>query len=370
LTRLSWLLIVLLLSGCGGLLTKEGGTTTKLSFLNTYEAALGDYKQGRIMTARSRILAMDKKREDYSQAVKLLKRKVEPARLRLLRHYNTNAKRAERSGRWSKAMELYQQAADHSTKPASLSKKRDLMEIKMRQARMDSLLAQRRSEDSALLAWPEAYEPPRGVPAKDGIFSRSREHAQDMIEDRGNLAYREARRYIKEQPEIAYIEAESYLRLIPDSDRGKRLMAEVKSSIPKGLRIASVKVTSSKRGKLSKRLKLPVSVTLEQVKALIAKAEWIKARKFALVYRREGGKDAERLLKQIRTSTEKQAASLFSRGRLEFRKENLNAAVRYWEKAAELVPENGEYEDALRRARQLQERLQVLKSEESQKQSK
>jgi len=155
LTRLSWLLIVLLLSGGGGLLTKEGGTTTRLGFLNTYEAALSDYKQGRIMTSRSRILAMDKKRDDYSQAVKLLKRKGEPARLRLLRHYNTKAKAAERAGKWSTAMDLYRPAAHHSTKPASLDKQRERMELKMRQARKDSLLTQRRYEDSSRTAWPE-----------------------------------------------------------------------------------------------------------------------------------------------------------------------------------------------------------------------
>jgi len=356
--------VILLLSGCGGLLTKEGGSTTKFSFLNTYEAALSDYKQGRIMTSRARIMAMDKTREDYPQALELLKRKVEPARLRLLRHYNTKAKVAERAGRWSQAMELYRQAADHSTKPAALNRRRDNMELKMRQERMDSLLIQRRTEDSALLAWLEAYEPPKGVSPKDAVFERARDHAQDMIEDRASLVYREARRYMgKDQPEIAYIEAESYLRLEPASERGKQLMEDIKSAMPKGIRIASAKAVKSKGGKLSKRSTLPDSVTLEQVKTLIGKGEWIKAKKFALVYRREGGKDAERLLKQIQSSIEKQAAFLFARGGAEFRRENLTEAIRYWEQAVALMPENVEYVDALRRAQQLQERLQVLKSE-------
>ena len=363
-TRLSWLLVALLLSGCGGLLTKEGGSTTKFSFLNTYEAALSDYKQGRVMTSRARIIAMDKTRDDYPQALELLKRKVEPARLRLLRHYNTKAKAAEQAGRWFQAMEFYRQAADHSTKPAVLKQRRDNMELKMRQERMDSLLIQRRAEDSALLAWPEAYEPPKGVSPKDAIFERAREHAQDMIEDRASLVYREARRYMgKDQPEIAYIEAESYLRLEPDSDRGKRLMEDIKNAIPKAIQVAPVTAVRSKNGKLSKRSTLPDSVTLEQVKALIGKGEWVKAKKFALVYRREGGKDAERLLKQIQSSIEKEAAALFARGGAEFRRENLTEAIRYWEQAVALMPENVEYVDALRRAQQLQERLQVLKSE-------
>ena len=363
-TRLSWLLVALLLSGCGGFLTKEGGSTTRFSFLNTYEAALSDYNQGRIMTSRARIMAMDKTREDYPQALKLLKQKVEPARLRLVKHYNTKAKTAERAGRWSQAVEFYQQAADHSTRPEALKQKRDSMELKMRQERMDRLLIQRRVEDSALLAWPEAYEPPKGVSPKDSAFERAREHAQDMIEDRASLAYREARHYMgREQPEIAYVGAESYLRLEPDSDRGKQLMEEIKNAMPKGIHIAPVRAVKSKAGKLSKRSALPKSVTLKQVKALIDKGEWIKAKKFALVYRREGGKDAERLLKQIQSSMEKEAASLFTRGSLEFRREHLNEAVQYWEQAVALTPENVEYVDALRRARQLQERLQILRSE-------
>jgi tetratricopeptide (TPR) repeat protein len=364
LSRLSWLLIALLLSGCGGFLTKEGGSTTKFSFMNTYKAALSDYNQGRIMTSRARIIAMDKTREDYPQALKLLKKKVEPARLRLVRHYSTKAKAAEQAGKWSQAIEFYQQAADHSIKPKALNQKRDRMEMKMRQERMDRLLAQRRGEDSALLAWPEAYEPPKGVAPKDSAFERAREHAQGMIEDRASLAYREARHYMdEEQPEIAYIEAESYLRLEPDSDRGKQLMKEIKNMIPKGIRIAPVRAARSKAGKLSKRSALPKSVTLKQVKALIDKGEWIKAKKFALVYRREGGKDAERLLKQIQSSIEKEAASLFTKGSLEFRREHLNKAVRYWEQAVALTPENLEYVNALRRARQLQERLKILRTE-------
>ncbi len=356
--------MALLLSGCGGFLTKEGGSTTRFSFLNTYEAALSDYNQGRIMTSRARIMAMDKTREDYPQALKLLKQKVEPARLRLFKHYSAKARAAEQAGRWSQAMEFYQQAADHSIRPKAMKQKRDRMEIKIRQKRMDRLLTQRRAEDSALLAWPEAYEPPKGVSPKDSAFERARKHAQDMIEDRASLAYREARHYMdEEQPEIAYIEAESYLRLEPDSDRGKELMKDVKNAIPKGIHIAPVRTARSKAGKLSRRSALPKSVTLKQVKALINKGEWIKAKKFALVYRREGGKDAAALLKQIQSSIEKEAASLFTKGSLEFRRERLNEAVQYWEQAVALMPENLEYVNALRRARQLQERLKILRSE-------
>ncbi|MDX8402966.1 MAG: 4-hydroxy-3-methylbut-2-en-1-yl diphosphate synthase, partial [Mariprofundaceae bacterium] len=362
----SWLLVAVLVSGCAGdsFKLKQAGKGSPFSFLNTYESALSDYKTGRIMSARESILTMNKTREDYPKALKLLKRKVEPARLRLLKHYSRKAETAEQAKEWSQAMALYAQAAELSTKPAALNGKSRKMELKTHQARMDRLIIQRRAEDSALLAWLGAYEPPKGVSPKDSVFERAREHAQDMIEDRGSLAYREARRYLsKDQPEIAYIEAESYLRLVPNSDRGKRLMESIKKEMPKEIRIAPVKTPSSRDGKLTERSALPDTVKRDQVVELLHKGDLIKAKKYALIYRRGGGKDAERLLKQIQTSIEKEAARFFSKGRLAFRKERLDQAIGFWEKAVALAPEHSEYVDALRRARQLQERLRVLRDE-------
>lgn len=366
-TRLSWLLgiVLILFSGCTGnfIGSKQAGKSSTFSFLNTYESALSDYNKGRIMIARERILAMDKTRKDYPKAVKLLKQKVEPARLRLLRHYTRKAKAADQAGKWSHAMVYYEQAAELNTTPKALNRKAQSMQLKMRQARMDSLITQRRAEDSALLSWPESYEPPKGVSPKDMIFERAREFSQDMIEDRGSLAYREARRYLgKQHPEIAYIEAESYLRLMPNSDRGKRLMESVKKEMPKGIRIAPVKALSTKGGKLSKRSTLPDAVTRDQVVELVRKGNLIRAKKYALIYRRGGGKDSERLLKQIQGSIKKEAVKLFANGRVAFRKENLERAIEFWEKAVALAPEHDEYVDALRRARQLQERLRVLRN--------
>ncbi|MES0372554.1 MAG: hypothetical protein ABUK11_09795, partial [Mariprofundaceae bacterium] len=114
--------VLFLVSGCAGdfISPKQAGKSSAFSFLNTYEAALSDYKKGRIMTARERILAMDKTREDYPKARKLLKRKVEPVRLRLLRHYTRKANAAEQAGKWSQAMVLYVQAAELNTTPKAL----------------------------------------------------------------------------------------------------------------------------------------------------------------------------------------------------------------------------------------------------------
>jgi len=353
---------MVLFSGCASLIDpKQAGMNPALSFLNSYESALNDFEKGRIMIARERVLAMDKTRDDYPAARKLLKTKIDPARLRLLGHYTTKARVAERAGEWSKAMTFYAQAAGLNTTPQALNAKRDEMELKMRQLRMDTLLEQRREEDAKLLAWLNAYEPPKGVDSRDEAFARAREHTQDFVEDHASLAYREAKRFLsKKLPELAYVEAESYLRLTPDSDRGARLMEDIRAELPKGIRISSNK-RSSKRPSLSRRSVVPETVKREQVQELIRKGDWVKAKKYALVYRREGGKGADLLLKQIQASAEKEAAAHFSRGRVAFRQEQLQKAIGYWEKAVELVPENGEYVSALQRARQLQDQLRVLR---------
>ncbi len=363
---LCWMLVMLLFSGCAGLIDpKEAGKSPAFSFLNSYESALNDFEKGRIMRARDRVLAMDKSRDDYADALKLLKTKIDPARLRLLRHYTIKAREAEGAGEWSQAMTFYAQAAGLNTTPQALNAKRDEMELKMRQLRMDKLLEQRREEDSKLLAWLNAYNPPKGVDSRDEAFARAREHAQDFLEDHASLAYREAKRFLsKKLPEIAYIEAESYIRLEPDSDRGNKLMADIKAAMPKGIRIASSK-SSDKRSSLSRRSAVPETVKREQVQALMRQGEWVKAKNFALVYRREGGKGADALLKQIQASAEKEAATYFARGRVAFRQEKLEMAIEHWERAVELVPENGEYVSALQRARQLQDQLRVLRDTES-----
>jgi len=363
---LCWVLVMVLFSGCAGLIDpKQAGKSPAFSFLNSYESALNDFEKGRIMLARERVLAMDKSRDDYPAALKLLKSKIDPARLRLLGHYTTKAREAERAGEWSRSMTFYTQAAGLNTTPQALNAKRDEMELKMRQLRMDKLLEQRREEDSKLLTWLNAYEPPKGVDSRDDAFARAREHAQDFVEEHASIAYREAKRFLsKKLPEIAYVYAESYIRLEPDSDRGNELMADIKAEMPKGIRIISNK-SGSKRSSLSRRSAVPETVQREQVQALMRDGEWVKAKKFALVYRREGGKGADLLLKQIQASAEKDAASYFNKGRVAFRQEQLAKAIEHWEKAVVLVPENGEYVSALQRARQLQDQLRVLRDTES-----
>ncbi len=349
-------MLALLLSSC----VSTGGSKLSFSFFNTYASAKKDFDSGRIMEARSKVLAMDKSREDYAQARALLKRKIEPARQRLLKHYTARGSKYEASGQWFLAMQTYEQASVFSLKPERLKKKQQAMEIRFRQARMNALLKVRRQEDSEWLAHQNDFEPPRGVPAKDEVFMRKQEQFQDALEERADLAFSEAKRFLRKgYPAVAYMEIESHLRIEPQSEAGLKLRAEIKAAIPKGITIPELKV--NKKSVASKRMPLPKSVTEAQIRALMKKGQWVNAKRYTLVYRREGGKGASKLLKQIQTSIINEAEAKFKRGSFFYRQEKLNRAIQYWGEAAALVPENTEYVEALRRAQQLKDRLELLR---------
>lgn len=364
-----WILLPLLLglSSCASL--EEGFKDFKFpefkasSFgFNSYATAKRDFERGRIMEARARVMAMDKSRDDYPQAKALLEKQIEPARLRLLRHYSAKASAAERSGDWSSAMDLYDQAASFSIEPKALQQNRDRMEMKMRQARLDSLIERRRKLDAAWLAAADNLESPKGVDPKDDVVGRERDRFQSAMEDRADDAYDEAARYLRKGiPEIAYLEIESSLRLQPDSDRARNLMEEIKAAMPKGLEIPSERRATHVSKPVVSRKPLPKSVTRQQIEAFVKKGDLLAAKRYALVYRREGGANAAALLKQIEAQIEAKAADHYNRGRLEFRREHLNTAVKEWSKAVELMPDNPEYVEQLRRGQQLQDRLKLLK---------
>jgi Tfp pilus assembly protein PilF len=101
----------------------------------------------------------------------------------------------------------------------------------------------------------------------------------------------------------------------------------------------------------------------EDVQKFIKNGEWLKARHAAMAYRRNGGKDADKLLKAIDLKIEKVAADWFQKGSQAFRVEHIDQAVKDWSKAVSLQPENTEYVNALRRAKQLQEHLHLLRSD-------
>ncbi|MDX8382723.1 MAG: hypothetical protein R8M45_01500, partial [Ghiorsea sp.] len=335
-----------------------------LSFLNSYNMALQDYNAGKVMEARARVLAMDVGRDDYKQAQALLKNKINPARIRLLRHYKAKGKKAEKNHEWSKAMVFYQQAGEFSAKPDIFIAYVSNMELKMLQKRMDTLLKQRRLEDDVWIRWSRSYEPPRGVMASDIAFSRMRASIESDIEDREDRAYTDALRYLKKDMiGVAYVEVESYLRLMPDSDRGQHLLTDVREAMPKSLVIRA----QVKRG-LAKNVRREVSVKEHSIRKsdilkLIKHRKWVQAKNEALLYRRYEGKGADKLLKVINAGLNRAAVALFAQGSVAFRKEHIDTAVKLWKQAVVMQPENVEYADALRRAMQLQERLHLLRSD-------
>ena len=346
-------------------LITRGGESFQM--MNTYAVIEHDFKRGRIMRARTRVLKMDPLHHDYARAQKLLKEKIEPARRRIFVHYLRQAKSYEKKKRWSDAMLAYEQARSITIKPDAMEAKRWQMEQKMRQLRMDKLLRQRRKEDRVLLSYASAYEPAYGISSRDPVYLRQQENYNDALDDRASRAYRESRRYLrKKQYGPAYIEAESHLRLQPDSIRGRKQLEIIQRGMPDWLKIAraSADAVSAGQSEVSKRILAPKKeVTLKQVQAAMKKNELVSAKHLAQIYRRHGGKGANKLLARIQRKLDAGSAALFTKGSTAFRKEQLDLAIRHWRGAVALTPEKSEYVEALNRARQLKERLSLLRDQ-------
>lgn len=382
-----YILCILLLAGCA---TNGQGeskayselmkkSSAVLGFMSSYASVENDFEHGRIMKARSRVLVMEKSHQDYAKAHKLLREKIEPARRRLFVYYLRKAKRAEEKKLWSEAMSAYKQAKDITIKPEIMENKRLEMEYNLRQLRLNVLLRLRRTEDYTLLANPNIYEPPQGASPEDKVFYRKQKQYEDDLDGRAARAYREAKRYFrKNMPEIAYVDIESYLRLQPDSDRGKKLLKEIRDAMPRQLTIPPVDGTSTtppvqKIGKKKavkkavakkkpvKRVIVPGLISAEQIQHIMQRGDLLRAKKYAHAYRREGGASAIKLLAEIQMKIEERASDLFAKGGSAFRQEHLDRAIQHWGEAVSLMPEEAEYVEALRRAHQLKERLALLR---------
>ena len=361
------LAVAAILPGCAQLSTKLKvyDVTDPFGLINSYQAAKDDFDRGRIMEARSEVLAMDKRRSDYAQAQALLRNKIEPARLHLLRYYAAKAEAAERSRDWSVAMGMYEQAAGFSIHPAELQRKQQRMSLHMRQVRLNALLAQRRREDETILSWQRAYRIPMGVDANDPAYHRQQEAYASLLDERASDAYANAKHYLRrDMPELAYVEIESYLRYEPDSEKGKKLQAEIRQAMPEGLKLRAGRTSAARIGApAAPMVRQPESntVDVEDIQKQMQQKHWLEARRLALVYRREGGEGAATLLEHIQAQIASRAATAFQQGSIAFRKENIDAAVAHWSRAVELMPDNSEYVDALQRAKQLQDRLRILR---------
>jgi len=343
------------LPACSAL--NKAASQSSISFLHTYEVALKRFESGHIMEARAHILRMDKMREDYPRALRLLRTTIEPARRRLLAHYMRQAKRAEKRHEWARALALYEQAASFSPDDRRLAAKVRRMDVRLRQLRMNTLIAKRRNEDQAMLSWLNAYRPPRGLDARDAAFVRELEKRQEWVEERAAEAYREASRFLlKGYPEVAFAEIESHLRLDPDSRKGRKLRKRIIATLPQGLRLPR------KAGFRRRQQHVPTDISAMQIRQLMRQGKLLQARSYAVYYRRRGGKDADTLLKAVQAQISKAAAEAFGRGRKAFREERLADAVRYWRRAVALMPDESTYVESLRRAEQLRERLRILRS--------
>jgi len=354
------LLLVLLLSACGagsGIGKRvDGLKSVTFSAVGSYKAALNYYERGDIMLARSAAIRTDAKRPDYPDAQKLLREKIEPARLRLLRHYRRMAEQEEKRGALYRAKEFYIKTAAVWVGDDAMLREVERVDLILRQRRLNQLTEQRRKEDNQLLDALNRYDPPKGLDPKDQPIARELERIQDFVLTRGRNAWRAAKRELHEgHPEIAYVEAESYLRLRPGSRNGPLLMQEVKEALPKGLRIPQE--SHQQRSKASAS---PQKVTADQINQLMQQENWIRAYEYAMIYRREGGDEADNLLQIINRTLKKQAEAAFRTGQAAFQAEQLDKAVEQWGLAAELQPDNRDYTDSLRRAQELQERFRIL----------
>ncbi len=343
-------------------LLKKG--TEALNIMNTFVVIQRDFEHGRIMRARARVLAMDRGHKDYAKSQLFLKQKIEPARRRIFLHYLKAAKQRERQQRWAAAMWAYDQAKAVTIKPAKMEGKRLEMEWKMRQLRFDKLLQQRRREDVALLNDGRAYTAPKGVHANDEVYGRLREFYNDALDDRARLAYREAKRFLRlKLPEIAYIEIESYIRLQPATAQGKKMLAQIRRKMSNRLSILPVHAQAIKSVAVVKRIAVRKHVNKEQIIAAMKAGDWPEAQLLAQAYQRDDGQGADKLLSRIQAKMDVQAALLFAKGNKAFAQEKLDLAIGYWRGATLLKPEKSEYREALHRARQLKERLSLLREQ-------
>ena len=345
-------------------LIKRGGESFQM--MNSYAVIEHDFKRGRIMRARERVLRMEAAHRDYDRAQKLLMEKIEPARRRIFVHYLRQAKSYEKNKRWSDAMLAYEQAKAITIKPDAMEAKRWAMEQHMRQLRLDKLLSQKRKEDQDLLSYAPAYEPVSGISPRDHVYLRKQEDYNDTLDERAAQAYRESRYYLrKKQFGPAYVEMESHLRLRPDSIKGIKQMEVIQRERPAWLKVprANAKRATAGKSEPSKRMVAPKEVTLRQIQAAMKKNELVSAKRLAQIYRRNGGKGANKLLTQIQRKLDASSEALFVQGGAAFQKEELDLAIRHWSRAVALTPENTEYVEALNRARQLKERLNLLRDQ-------
>ncbi len=357
------LLGLMLLGGCAGKNTFND-LRVSLGLDSAYHAAVVAFNQGQVMEARERLLSIKKEDPDYAKAQSFVKDKVEPARLKLLSYYSHKGEREEKNNHWAKAEEAYQTAATLSAQPQALKKRQASMNLKVRQLRVDTLYKQRKKEDENWLNWKTSYEPPQGLIYDDEAFLKVSNDLNKNLETRLAQTWALAQYYRdKDAPELAWLYADAYLRLSPDIKKAQDLKNAMATALPKGFVLPQEdkKVEGTQEVKTVRVVKTQGSV--KNVRRLMNQAKWLEARQGALILRKEGNADAEKLLETIDTQIKKHAEKSYIDGNLAFRLERIDEAVVFWQQAVNWMPHEQIYVNSLRRGKQIQERLAALKSD-------
>ncbi len=350
---------LLLLAACA----HQGGmhaTSSQVVGKGSYARAERDFRQGKLMEARQQLLAIGKSNPDYDKAQAMLRTTIEPARQRLLRYHRNKAKKEARRRAWFAAWQAWDEAASLSEKTSD-RQQADAMLRRLRSERMLMLDKQRKMEDQQLMRWLKAYTPGTSFDANDRIFALLRQQHQAVLDARVEQSLKLARRMQKKSPEIALVLLESAARLQEgsvDEQSLEALRRQVRQEL-KLKRQRHVKRMAKPRSK-----KTP-SVSLVSIEKLVQSRQWAQAMKYRRQLRRMGDQGAA-LLARIEQGAADAAAKLYARGREAFANERIDDAVRFWDQAVTLAPDNEEYLDALMRALKVQERLQVIRGQKGQ----
>lgn len=351
---------VLLLASCA----TPGGGSNKNAFgstKNAYQHAEREFKAGRVSQASKRLQAIHQDHPDYAKAQSFLTKTVHPASKRLQRYHQKKARKAERAKQWFSAWQQYQQLADLSEAEKDADKV-TAMHLSLREQRVRQLDTQLQLEDKQTLAWLKRYQPGRGLDANDPAFQTFRADIQRLIQQRVQQKLKLAKSMQKEkQVELAYILLRSAQRLQADSVSAEKLIS-LQAKLPKGFYLAA-KRTSKKRARAQKRSNNGEATYLAKVKTLVQQKQWLKASKYQGKLRNSGKKGMD-LLHTIQAGSKQAASGLFAKGRESFAGEKIDEAVRLWQRAVALVPTNRDYKQALLRAKQVQERLRLIRAQQ------
>jgi len=342
----------------------QGGGAAKHSYSNhkqAYQQAEQFFKHGEIMQARQRLLGIKQGHGDYKKAQSLLNKTVEPSRQRLISYHRKKAGKAKDSQQWYVAWQQYQQAAALSENSKD-SHHVAAMQLRLRSARAQALYAQRQREDKQFLAWQDDYKPTKTLDANDQAFRVFHHLLQQDLDHRVSQSIAQAKKLKKTVPELAYVLLLSAERLNPEAVDDS-LIDSVKAAVPQGVQVKPKQRNTRQKAKRSRARTTPERVDIAKVQALVQHQEWLKVQAFVPALKQSGRK-GKVLLKAIHQGSIAAAAHWYKQGRTAFSAEQIDDAVRFWDRAVKLNSDSDEYINALQRALQLQEQLHIIKKQQ------